>query len=98
MWKSTTGHQVTHPVGQQKDDEDWDTDPDFVNDVDEKNQRWGNQKTVDVDGSAKTDLDMDELRKNVVEKNDQRAKMEWENRNGQSVKESYGVGKATGKV
>ena len=24
-------------------DDDWDTDPDFVNDVSEKQQRWGNK-------------------------------------------------------
>jgi hypothetical protein len=28
------------------DDDDWDTDPDYVNDVSEKDQRWGSKEIV----------------------------------------------------
>ncbi|KAJ3188577.1 hypothetical protein HDU85_004291 [Gaertneriomyces sp. JEL0708] len=97
MWKA--GFEPTSPTSPKTDDDDdWDTNPDFVNDVDEKNQRWGNQKTIEIkDGTAKTDLDMNELRKEVKNKHDEKVKEEWSKQKGQSVRESYGVGK-TGKV
>ncbi|KAJ3291979.1 hypothetical protein HDU79_001849 [Rhizoclosmatium sp. JEL0117] len=41
-----------------KDDDDWDTDPDFVNDVSEKDQRWGNQKTLQVNEKKETDINL----------------------------------------
>ncbi|XP_044539339.1 src substrate protein p85-like [Gracilinanus agilis] len=48
MWKASAGHSIS--VSQ--DDggaDDWETDPDFVNDVSEKEQRWG-AKTVQGSG------------------------------------------------
>ncbi|KAI8820232.1 uncharacterized protein EV422DRAFT_568197 [Fimicolochytrium jonesii] len=95
MWKSATGTE--QKPAKPSDDDDWDTDPDFVNDVSERDQRWGNQKTIDTQGAPKTELTMDELRKQVIEKNEKAAKDEWIRRNGKDVKESYGVGK-NGKV
>ncbi|KAJ3024173.1 hypothetical protein HKX48_005576 [Thoreauomyces humboldtii] len=89
MWKSTSGAAPKAPT---KSDDDWDTDPDFVNAVDERSQRWGTPHAADEDGSAKTDVDMDDLRKGVVENHDQKSRADWEKRNGGSVKESYGVG------
>ncbi|KAJ3264834.1 hypothetical protein HK104_006386, partial [Borealophlyctis nickersoniae] len=47
MWKSTVGQSTPPSQPQQQDDDDWDTDPDFVNNVSEKDQRWGMQKTID---------------------------------------------------
>ncbi|CAO1387087.1 unnamed protein product [Diamesa tonsa] len=45
MWKSTTGHKIINDVPE--NDDSWDTDPDYINDVSEETQRWGNQgKTV----------------------------------------------------
>ena len=52
MWKATS----TLPEKQKKfecakpadEDDDW-TDPDFTNDISEKDQRWGKQKTLDAD-------------------------------------------------
>ena len=29
---------------EQQDDDDWETDPDYVNDVSEQEQRWGGRK------------------------------------------------------
>lgn len=48
MWKATAG--VNLPVADARDD-DWETDPDFVNDVTEEEQRWGS-KTVDGSGRS----------------------------------------------
>ena len=46
MWRSQVGANVTLGDG---DDDDWDTDPDFVNDVSEKEQRWGSKS---IEGSG----------------------------------------------
>lgn len=40
MWKAAAGHKVDENNGNGSDD-DWETDPDFVNDVNEQDQRWG---------------------------------------------------------
>lgn len=48
MWKSAAGAKlevVPDP------DDDWETDPDFINDVSEVEQRWGSKT---VDGSGRT--------------------------------------------
>ncbi|NXC20489.1 SRC8 protein, partial [Corythaeola cristata] len=47
MWKATAGHTIS--VNQDDGADDWETDPDFVNDVSEKEQRWG-AKTVKGSG------------------------------------------------
>lgn len=49
MWKASAGHAV--PQQNNADDDDWETDPDFVNDVTEEEQRWG-AKTIE--GSGRT--------------------------------------------
>lgn len=40
MWKAAAGHTV-EDNGNGAGDDDWETDPDFVNDVNEQEQRWG---------------------------------------------------------
>lgn len=57
MWKTsigrTTAVSVVKPVANtSNDDDDWETDADFVNDVSEREQRWG-AKTVQ--GSGRVD-------------------------------------------
>lgn len=49
MWRATAGHNV--PQQNTVDDDDWETDPDFVNDVTEEEQRWGAKTIV---GSGRT--------------------------------------------
>lgn len=49
MWKASAGHNVA--LQNKADDDDWETDPDFVNDVTEEEQRWG-AKTIA--GSGRT--------------------------------------------
>lgn len=49
MWKASAGHNVA--LQNKADDDDWETDPDFVNDVTEEEQRWG-AKTIE--GSGRT--------------------------------------------
>lgn len=55
MWKSAAGVNVEIPV--ENTDDDWETDPDFVNDVSEEEQRWGSRT---VPGSGRV-LDHVEL-------------------------------------
>lgn len=48
MWKASAGSELqVVPSG----DDDWDTDPDFINDVTEQEQRWGSKT---IDGSGRT--------------------------------------------
>lgn len=45
MWKAAVGTNVkVAPV--QQDDDEWDTDPNYVNDVSEEQQRWGGGRTA----------------------------------------------------
>lgn len=50
MWKAAAGQQIDLSKQNNADDE-WETDPDFVNDVDEQQQRWGSTTVV---GSGRT--------------------------------------------
>lgn len=50
MWKAAAGQQVDFNKQISGDDE-WETDPDFVNDVDEQQQRWG---STTIQGSGRT--------------------------------------------
>lgn len=49
MWKAQAG--IVVPQQNNAEDDDWETDPDFVNDVTEEEQRWG-AKTIE--GSGRT--------------------------------------------
>lgn len=91
MWKST----ATNPVNakdvdaQIKDsDSDWDSDPLFVNDISERDQKWGRQKTIPAADLSLKDLStMAELRRNVIN-NDKSSNKNWEEQNN-AVKKSY---------
>ncbi|XP_006864198.1 PREDICTED: hematopoietic lineage cell-specific protein [Chrysochloris asiatica] len=84
MWKSVVGHDVSVSVETQGDD--WDTDPDFVNDISEKEQRWG-AKTIE--GSGRTEhINIHQLRNKVSEEHDVLKKKEMES----APKASHGYG------
>lgn len=84
MWKSVVGHNVSVSVETQGDD--WDTDPDFVNDISEKEQRWG-AKTIE--GSGRTEhINIHQLRNKVSEEHDILKKRELES----GPKASHGYG------
>ncbi|XP_035949604.2 hematopoietic lineage cell-specific protein isoform X3 [Halichoerus grypus] len=84
MWKSVVGHDVSVSVETQGDD--WDTDPDFVNDISEKEQRWG-AKTIE--GSGRTEhINIHQLRNKVSEEHDRLKKKEME----AGPKASHGYG------
>lgn len=51
MWKAAAGQQVDLKNQNTDDDDEWETDPDFVNNVDEQQQRWG---STTVKGSGRT--------------------------------------------
>ncbi|EDV48305.1 hematopoietic lineage cell-specific protein [Drosophila erecta] len=61
MWKASAGHQIQATSAASAEDDDWETDPDFVNDVSEQEQRWGS-KTIDGSGRTAGTIDMDKLR------------------------------------
>lgn len=50
MWKATAGRDIAN-APQPEGDDDWETDPDFVNDVNEQEQRWGSKT---IEGSGRT--------------------------------------------
>ena len=60
MWKSTVGQTIATSSEYAKkmmlensnDPDEWDTDPDFVNNVSEKDQRWGSKT---IQGSGRLD-------------------------------------------
>nr|XP_038029232.1 hematopoietic lineage cell-specific protein [Anas platyrhynchos] len=84
MWKAVVGHDVSVKVDAQGDD--WDTDPDFVNDISEKEQRWG-AKTIAGSGRAEH-IDIHQLRSKVSEEHEVIKKKELET----GPKASYGYG------
>ncbi|XP_038667613.1 hematopoietic lineage cell-specific protein [Scyliorhinus canicula] len=84
MWKSAVGHNVKVEI--EKDGDDWETDPDFVNDISEAEQRWG-AKTVEGSGRPQH-VNVHELRQNVSKDHETIKKKELE----QGAKASYGYG------
>ncbi|NXA42915.1 HCLS1 protein, partial [Eudromia elegans] len=84
MWKAVVGHNVSVKVESQGDD--WDTDPDFVNDISEKEQRWG-AKTIEGSGRAEH-INIHQLRSKVSEEHEIIKKKELET----GPKASYGYG------
>uniref|UniRef100_A0A8D0DR01 Hematopoietic cell-specific Lyn substrate 1 n=1 Tax=Salvator merianae TaxID=96440 RepID=A0A8D0DR01_SALMN len=84
MWKAAVGRNVSVKVEAQGDD--WDTDPDFVNDISEKEQRWG-AKTIEGSGRAEH-IDIHKLRSKVSEEHEILKKKELET----APKASYGYG------
>ncbi|XP_071274543.1 hematopoietic lineage cell-specific protein-like isoform X1 [Agelaius tricolor] len=84
MWKAVVGHNVSVKVEAEGDD--WDTDPDFVNDISEREQRWG-AKTIEGSGRA-GHIDIHQLRNKVSEEHEVIKKKELET----GPKASYGYG------
>uniref|UniRef100_A0A8C6NMS5 Hematopoietic cell-specific Lyn substrate 1 n=1 Tax=Nothobranchius furzeri TaxID=105023 RepID=A0A8C6NMS5_NOTFU len=83
MWKSVVGHNVSVKVAAAEGD-DWETDPDFVNDVSEQEQRWG-AKTIEGSG-RKEHISVAELRNKVAEEHEQVKQKD------ETPKASYGYG------
>uniref|UniRef100_A0A3P9QFT2 Hematopoietic cell-specific Lyn substrate 1 n=1 Tax=Poecilia reticulata TaxID=8081 RepID=A0A3P9QFT2_POERE len=82
MWKSVVGHDVNVKVAAEGDD--WETDPDFENDVSEQEQRWG-AKSIEGSG-RKEHISVAELRNRVAEEHEQVKQKD------QTPKASYGYG------
>ncbi|KAI8915558.1 hypothetical protein EDD86DRAFT_196327 [Gorgonomyces haynaldii] len=90
MWKAQA--TATQKIQLPKQDDDWETDPDFVNDISERDQRFGNQKTIEnkqlvIEG----DTQMQDLRSAVINKHEVLVKEQWLDQNGKSIKSSYGA-------
>lgn len=86
MWKASAGQNVKSSAPSPADD-DWETDSDFVNNVSEKEQRWGS-KSVEGSGKPTQALNMNELRNNITNKNEEATKKEYQEKPGFS----YGYG------
>uniref|UniRef100_A0A8D0H782 Cortactin n=1 Tax=Sphenodon punctatus TaxID=8508 RepID=A0A8D0H782_SPHPU len=84
MWKATAGHTIT--VNQEDGADDWETDPDFVNDVSEKEQRWG-AKTVQGSGHQEH-INIHQLRENVSQEHQTLKEKELET--GPKASRGYG--------
>uniref|UniRef100_A0A8P4K3C5 Hematopoietic cell-specific Lyn substrate 1 n=1 Tax=Dicentrarchus labrax TaxID=13489 RepID=A0A8P4K3C5_DICLA len=82
MWKSVVGHNVSMKVAAEGDD--WETDPDFENDISEQEQRWG-AKTIEGSG-RKEHISVAELRSKVAVEHEQVKQKEH------VPKASYGYG------
>ena len=50
MWKSSVGTKnvVIPSLANGDDDDDWETDPDYVNEMSEEQQRWGGARDTGV--------------------------------------------------
>eukprot|EP00124_Ichthyophonus_hoferi_P005292 Ihof_evm1s732 gene=Ihof_evmTU1s732 len=87
MWKSQ-GNKVTVQAPQQDDDDDWETDADFKNDISEEQQRWG-AKTVEGSLDRSSDpVDLQALKNDVMHHNETKVKEEYESK----PTSSYGYG------
>uniref|UniRef100_A0A2S2PRQ1 Hematopoietic lineage cell-specific protein n=1 Tax=Schizaphis graminum TaxID=13262 RepID=A0A2S2PRQ1_SCHGA len=75
MWKSSAGVNIEIPV--ENTDDDWETDPDFVNDVSEEEQRWGS-RTIPGSGRVLDHVDMSQLREEVTKAHEVQKKKEME--------------------
>ncbi|XP_063782693.1 src substrate cortactin-like [Pseudophryne corroboree] len=84
MWKAAVGHNVS--VTENAASDDWETDPDFVNDISEEEQRWG-AKTIQGSGRPQH-IDINKLRSSVSKEHEQLKKKELQD----SPKASYGYG------
>ncbi|XP_048013018.1 src substrate protein p85-like isoform X5 [Megalobrama amblycephala] len=84
MWKAVVGHDVNVKVESEGDD--WETDPNFENDVSEQEQRWG-ARTIEGSG-RKEHISIAELRQNVSREHEVVKKKEMD----QGPKASYGYG------
>ncbi|XP_013118370.1 hematopoietic lineage cell-specific protein [Stomoxys calcitrans] len=84
MWKATAGMQIQNANA--AEDDDWETDPDFVNDVSEQEQRWGS-KTIEGSGRTAGAIDMEKLR-SETEKADQAKKQ----KEIEEINPGYGYG------
>nr|DBA31498.1 TPA: hypothetical protein GDO54_007335 [Pyxicephalus adspersus] len=84
MWKAAVGHNVS--INTTEGGDDWETDPDFVNDISEEEQRWG-AKTIQGSGRPQH-IDINQLRSNVSKEHEQLKKKELQ----EGPKASYGYG------
>lgn len=67
--------------------DEWDSDPTFINNMSERDQRWGNQKTI-VDDLKIENQDMKQFRQNVISNAEKKSKENWRIESN-AVKNSY---------
>ena len=92
MWKATAtlGNESVPKKDVVADADEWDSDPNFVNDVSEKDQRWGKQKTIEDDKPLVDSMNMTEFRQKVISQHNEHVHEDWQKK-AASVKNSYGA-------
>ena len=77
MWKATAtlGNESTPKKDAVAQDDEWDSDPNFVNDVSEKDQRWGKQKTIEDEKPQADSVNMTEFRQKVISSHNETVKI-----------------------
>ena len=87
-WRNTASANVSAKNGKQTaDDDDWDTDPDFVNDVTEEESRWGS-KTVEGSGRVGV-INVRELAENVKQ-DDVKVKEQFQHSSQKDAAKGFG--------
>ncbi|KAI9143513.1 hypothetical protein BKA69DRAFT_1062340 [Paraphysoderma sedebokerense] len=81
-WKAAVGSSeskkvLTAKAALEKRDDDWETDGDFVNDVAEKNTRWGSKTNPATLNAKEETVDMKNLLNKVVETHNEVVKNEY---------------------
>lgn len=77
MWKSAVGKEIKNGGSNGNNGADeWDTDPDFVNDVSEKESRWG-AKTIEGSGHQES-VNINTLRQQALESDKELKKRQLE--------------------
>ncbi|EAL63215.1 hypothetical protein DDB_G0288379 [Dictyostelium discoideum AX4] len=79
VYQKTVTHApaTLNKANQVDDDDDFETDPDYVNDISEKDTRWGSKIIGTDKGNGK---DMEEIRSNAFNKHQTITQEEYENK------------------
>ncbi|XP_042225696.1 src substrate cortactin-like isoform X9 [Homarus americanus] len=80
MWKAQAGHQIT-ACDNGNDDDDWETDADYVNNMTEEEQRYGTKRDLDA-------IDMTKYREETLNADAELKRVQQE----EGPKASYGYG------
>eukprot|EP01133_Synstelium_polycarpum_P012505 gene12505-14678_t len=81
VYQKTVSHapaSVKNDVNDVVDDDDWDSDPNYVNDISEKDSRWGSKIIRPEEVFTADTPNMQSLREKVFAKDAEAAKKEYE--------------------
>lgn len=84
MWKAQTTLEHRDKQSPAQNDDDWETDPDFINDVSEKEQRYTSRTIPSTDhasGRVCEKIDLTKLQQQVINSHALKKKEEWDRQN-----------------